>query len=263
MRIAAREAPKTSAPIRSATPIISGAPPVRAPNRSWAVSPPAPWQTGIPAIPPASRLAPPRVMARRPGFTRSAFSPKYSRAASAVARQELAKVRGSCGMTSATSAEPKTAASKWGRGIADGPSLRSPPARTSATASPATTRKSAIRWRRRAKAAPRTTSARARSTTGSAVASEKLFGASHTSPQAIFRKRSPTVSCTPRISGLGKARPATSIRPVAPSSRKITPISREPAAISEAPSPIAIAIAPKALSGCTGIGSRKANATTT
>ena len=64
---------RTSRPL----PITSGAAAVLAPKEWWAVSPPAPWHTGIPLMEPAKRLAAPRLVARRPGWTRSALaSPK-------------------------------------------------------------------------------------------------------------------------------------------------------------------------------------------
>ncbi len=98
----------------SAAPIISGAPPVRAPQATWAVSPPAPWHTGIPPIAPARRFADPKLVASRPGRIPSALSPKSTRAASAVARHEFANESGSCGNTRTVKAVPIVAQSRSG-----------------------------------------------------------------------------------------------------------------------------------------------------
>jgi len=62
-------------------------------------NPPAPWHTGMPLIAPPNRLARPRVIAKRPGRTCRAASPKYARAVFAVARHELANDNGNCGST--------------------------------------------------------------------------------------------------------------------------------------------------------------------
>src|SRR6202012_3934239 len=83
-------APAASARAISVLPNMIGAPPLRAPKLRCAVMPPAPWHTGMPLIAPANRLARPRVVAKRPGRTRRAASPKYVHAVSAVAKHELA-----------------------------------------------------------------------------------------------------------------------------------------------------------------------------
>ena len=66
--------------------------------------PPAPWQTGMPEIDAENRFARPSVEASRPGRMRFAASPKYERAASAVARHEFANVSGTCASTSTVKA---------------------------------------------------------------------------------------------------------------------------------------------------------------
>ena len=86
-------------------------------------------------------------------------------------------------------------------------------------------------------------------------------GGSATRPHATFRKRRPTAICTPRITERGNTAAARSSSPVAPSATKTTPMRIAPAAISSTPSPRAIAMAPKALSGWTGIGKPVAEGT--
>ena len=66
----------------------------------------------------------------------------------------------------------------------------------------------------------------------------------------------PTLSWIPRMIGRGKIRAAASRAPLAPRRTNVAPISSEPAAITSTPKPSEMAMAPKALSGCTGMGSR-------
>src|SRR5215207_7803184 len=106
--------------------------------------PPAPWQTGIPETAPANRFAEPNVVARRPGRTRFPSSPKYTFAASAVARHELANESGTCGTTRTVNAVTIVAVSRLGRARAEGPNAASPPARTTVTIAPTATRASVI-----------------------------------------------------------------------------------------------------------------------
>src|SRR5205085_11282476 len=90
---------------------------------------------------------------------RAARSPKYVRAASAVARHELAKESGTCGTASPTSAVQNMCESQAGKWIAEGPRPALLPASTTATTTPVPTSASATGERRRAKASPTTTTA--------------------------------------------------------------------------------------------------------
>src|ERR1700761_3052962 len=110
--------------------------------------PPAPWHTGMPLIAPANRLARPRVVAKRPGRTRSAASPKYVRAVSAVAKHELAKDNGNCGSTKATAAAENAAQLRCGVCTAEGPK-RNEPWKVTTIATTAITRNTNVIWRRR------------------------------------------------------------------------------------------------------------------
>src|SRR5829696_3365164 len=85
------------------------------------------------------RFGEPKLVARRPGRTAAARSPKYTRAASAVARQEFAKDKGSCGSTSTVKAVPIAAQSSEGATIAEGPRAASPAPRQIITTAPAPT----------------------------------------------------------------------------------------------------------------------------
>src|SRR5271157_417077 len=102
----------------------------------------------MPLIAPANRLARPRVIAKRPGRTREAASPKYARAVSAVAKHELANDNGNCGSTSATAAAENAVQVRCGVCTADGPK-RSEPWKVSTIATAAIARKTRVIWRRR------------------------------------------------------------------------------------------------------------------
>src|SRR5437588_8966390 len=121
--------------------------------------PPAPWQTGIPLIAAERKFAAPNVVASLPGRTRAARSPKYTRAASAVARHEFANESGTCGIASTVSAVQNIPESQDGKCSDDGPSEALPPARTTATTAPIATSASETGKRRSANASTTTTSA--------------------------------------------------------------------------------------------------------
>src|SRR6266496_1637830 len=148
----------------------------------------------MPLIAPASVVAVPNVVARRPGVTALARSPKYVRAASAVARQELANDRASCGTTSTVSADQSMWPEIDGRLKCDGPSDAPPPLVAAATSTPTLTRTSDTARRR--KVSNRTNAAAASGTAqrGAIACAWKLCGGFVTSFQATLRKSSPTVS---------------------------------------------------------------------
>jgi len=91
----------------------------------------------------------------------------------------------------------------------------------------------------------------------SAVAwSANALGVVHSRSTDSLAKIRPTLSWIPRMIGRGKIRAAASRAPLAPRRTNVAPISSEPAAITSTPKPSEMAMAPKALSGCTGMGSR-------
>src|SRR5665648_1069450 len=221
--------------------------------------PPAPWHTGIPPTAPTTRLAAPSVRARRLGVTDVPRAPKYTRAASAGARQELVKVSGTCGSTSRVAAVASEAREKCGRARADGPHSRLvEPAvvATATTRARATTPSTSLRGQRSSAAVRTTATAIAREGVG---AKSNSFGGCVSSPHAILTKVRPTASCTPRVTATGKMLATRSSRPVVPSTRNSTPMISAPEAITSTPAPDAIATAAKALSGWTASVQRPAH----
>ena len=79
-----------------------------------AVSPPAPWQTGMPPIAPARRFAVPEAGCEAARGDAGRGAAEVDGAASAVARQEFAKDSGTCGRTSTVSAVARASPSTWG-----------------------------------------------------------------------------------------------------------------------------------------------------
>src|SRR6266540_3378232 len=124
-------------------------------------------------------------MASRPGLTRAAASPKYVRAASAVAMQELVNVSGSCGRTRTVNAVQKVAVLREGSSIEDGPREVPDEACTSITATPIPTSASEIGYRRVRRAAARTAAPRGTARRGVSACWAKLFGGSETRFQEI------------------------------------------------------------------------------
>jgi hypothetical protein len=234
---------------------------VRAPNLTWAVSPPAPWHMGIPPRSPDATFPRPQEMHTLDGVTRHAAPPKHSRARSVTATTALPKVSGSWGMTSRTNAEPNA---DTGGSPGEGRSNEGPASSGRATAQAprmpaAITASARPNHPRRAARATTTKAATARATGhGDGGLPRKTAGGSRTRRAAAIASRTPTPNWRARTTGLVNNRARRSATRWMDSSRRNRPISRPAAWITSGASRSATATAVRALSGWTGKGTRKA-----
>ncbi len=229
---------------------------VRAPRRTCAVSPPAPWHIGIPPSS-AERVFPmPADRHTRDGVTRRAAGPKYSCARSLTATTAFPNVSGSCGTTSRTNAVPNADAGgrcTLGR-LSEGDD-RSGWAPASVAIRPPANRTSATTYERRWAATATPTNATSARINGQGEGgAEKTSGGSATSFTAVITSSTPTPSCNARMTGLTKTRATTSATWPIDSTSRNAASSRPAAWITSGDSSRAIATAVSAFSGWTGKG---------